>query len=663
MRPFGRYVPEETGSTVPVGNLVATYSRRDSSLEEILGAGGLLEQKWPGFRSRPAQLTIATIVSRALALRRPALIEAGTGVGKSLGLLGPALDWAMREKKTVLVSTATIALQGQYMRDLTHLVAILNPHFQRKYGCTASFAVAKGRRNYYCPASKGLRQGFEPETTALEDWLATTMTGDLSELPFNPMQKRLAPWLAANTARRCPGKKCPVQSSCWFYAAKDRCNATVVVANHALLAQDIKTQGVLPAWDALLVDEAHKLEPYVRNATGCATPLGVSALNDLAGRVAQFGLANRLADLGVELEVCLRAYARRYRNGSDSITIDPSQLGAAWADLERSICEECVIQIERLEQFVAHAPEAATLQMELDELALDIRKISEDGYVCWVEEERAGHHAVSITARDVAPMLGDLWRRGPCVLASATLATGTGVDAFEFAKRELGVQTQLCYQTPSPFDWSNRCLYVFPKRGAIQESDLRRPERWAERISPVIRNILRVSGGRAFCLFTSRAVMELVYRALAPELTGTVLMQDQLGKAETIAAFKAGKNPVLFALDSFWEGVDVPGDQLSVVIIDKIPFPAPSPLNDAKSAQYGRDAFFQFAVPMAIRHLQQGVGRLLRSEHDRGVVCILDPRVHKRYGRDILAALPGNALAALDREGPVNISGFLEGAA
>lgn len=668
--PHQHYRPEPV-KTISVGALVNAFGRVKPDVDRFFAEDGPLAKVYPGsYQRRSSQVNLAQMVSRVLTQRLTLMAEAETGTGKSFAMLIPAILWAIENNKTVLVSTATIALQDQYCRkDLPLLVEAF-----RSEGLSFKWAKAQGRSNYYCMDSKGTDDWeFASHNEQMHEWLGTTLTGDFNELPFEIKAPKLAKLYEANRADAddCPGqKKCPMGEQCYFYRAKQgHEGAHIIVVNHALLALNDRCEGlILPAYQALMVDEAHQLERYVRSAWEAT--LTQKRCYKLGAKLEKAQLDGQplLDQVGKDLAGVFEEYLKPYGD-APSVEFFSRKWPARWASWLEITAEKLRDLVEDLLAQAEEIGKAGPLGCAVDELRKDLLKVDQaDQAARWFERDRKKLPVLKISPVDVSKEMARLYEV-PTVLTSATLAIG---DSYEFAAAEMGVANPL--EMPplkSPFNWDKNCLYVFPRKGTLLESDLKgkhgettrqTARRWATRISGPIKAVLEKTSGRAFVLFTSKAVMEEAFDLVAPhcrEWGWDVLIQGEYSKGETVARFKAGTSPVLFATSSFWEGVDVPGSQLSAIIIDKLPFPSPvNPIDKAKSDRLG---FAGFNVPMVVRALKQGVGRLIRSTEDRGIVCILDPRVHK-YARQIMAHLPGQAVAALDRTSPVKIVEFLDDA-
>lgn len=675
--PAYRYRPDDTPA-VPISALIQAFGARDNSVERVLGPEGPIARSLPGYQPRPAQIRMAQEVARGLKLRKHVVAEAGTGTGKSLAYLTAAI----LSGKTVVVSTATLALQDQLRRkDL--------PFLQEHIGRPFKWAVLKGRSNYLCAANGEQPPiGFESELQQIEDWEQETTTGDLGELPWDLKQESYWPLRAvlAVPEDECPGRKsCSLASDgeCWFYRARDRAmEAQVLVVNHALLILDMVLGGnLLPPHEAVIIDEAHQLEDYARGAL--ERRLSASRIRRVLNR------AERLQVEGGTVQECSAALFRLTgdhlagltRGGTGSVRILPHELPQAVPEAAHSLAEALNSLDDRLMRAASEVPEDGpdsgcieALRRNITSLRDDLKSLTEEqpDNVMWAEVRAGKPPVILLTPVDVAPFLRqNLFDRkpmAPVILTSATISTGApgATDAFHFLERSLGLDRShpLEIQVDSPFCYQRQALYYLPDipPSALDRQPGERHEgqvaRFADYLAAVYEEVLRYTQGRAFLLFTSYAQMQAT-RARLAHLPFPSRMQGEASKTEIVDWFKhpGTRNPVLYATASFWEGVDVPGSQLSCVCIDKIPFPNSShPVEAARSDLLGRQAFTKLHLPRAITMLKQGVGRLIRSEHDRGLLVLADPRLRiKRYGRDILAALPGSPEADITTLSPSSL--------
>ena len=601
----------------------------------FFGPGGRLAASFVGYEPRSEQQQLADAVERALGSGENLLVEAGTGVGKSLGYLVPALESGQR----VVVSTATKALQEQLLtKDVPIAAAAL--------GRELKVAVVKGRNNYLClKALDGLALLGSALLPRPEDarayermlpWIETTQTGDRAELDFEPSTS-LWSELAVGSDR-CAGRRCPHAARCFAEGARARAqDADVIIANHALTFADLAVRArsedalaVLPDYDALIFDEAHRVEE--------------SAASWLGGRVSQGGIRQLQRDVE--------------RAARESFKPAP---GRALAKVERAT--------ERLLQAVAPAqgkrrlrevPEGrlGVLGEALHELAAALQGQGEDlealgkralglaadtaacadteGFdrVVWAEPD-----AVAWAPVDVSDSLRDLlWeRKTTCILVSATLTTA---GDYGFVRRRLGLDHARELSLGSPFDFASQALLYLPERMPDPRSPAAR-----DAVADEVLSLCGHSRGRALVLTTSwRALGEITER-VRHVLPYRVLVQGEAPRERLLEQFREEVDSVLIATQTFWQGVDVAGEALSLLVIDKLPFSAPGdPLVEARCERIsaaGGDWFMEYALPSAVLQLRQGFGRLIRGHADRGVIAVLDPRLRtKGYGRAFLASLP-----------------------
>jgi ATP-dependent DNA helicase DinG len=607
-------------------------------MEEFFGPGGRLAAGLPAFEPRTEQLELAAAVSEALGSGEHLLAEAGTGTGKSLAYLVPALA----SGKRVVVATATKALQEQLLvKDVPAAAVAL--------GRPVECALLKGRENYLCRrlldglallgGSAGALFRTAEDAAQYEDlrgWIDTTSSGDRAELPFEPRPSLWAELAVGGD--RCLGRKCAARSICFSEAARERAaSAELVVTNHALYLADIAVRSravgrdstILPEHDAVVFDEAHRLEEAASAWFGGRVSL--AGLRRLArdversarerGAAAPARLLDEIETLGVALLGSLEAPRGRRRlaqSDVDAALDDVAALAAALAGLEQAL--------------EGSGEEADALGRRALGAALDLETCFEldPERVSWAE---AG--AVSWAPVDVAGVLRDvLWDRDvTAVLVSATLEAS-------FLARRLGLDDARAVALASPFDYAEQALLYVPAR--LPEP---RARDYFDRLAAEVLALCRLSRGRALVLTTSYRALEEIATRVAPELEYPVLCQGDAPRERLLERFREEIDSVLVATATFWQGVDVPGESLSLLVIDKLPFAPPDdPLVQARCERItaaGGDWFGEYSVPTAILQLRQGFGRLIRSRDDRGVVAILDTRLRTRaYGRRFLAALP-----------------------
>ncbi|HVB97770.1 MAG TPA: ATP-dependent DNA helicase [Candidatus Dormibacteraeota bacterium] len=627
-------------------------SKNDSTpptLQEIFGPGGLLERCHPGYEFRPSQLAMAQMVEQAFEKRRHLVVEAGTGTGKTLAYLVPAI----RSGRTVVISTATKSLQEQlFQKDIPFLQSRLSPDLK--------VAVMKGRGNFLC-RQKLYQLGQRPLLKDLDevDWLerirqweSRTGTGDRAELDFLPDDAGLWPRLDARRDT-CSGQKCPEFGRCFITWMHQRAReADLVIVNHHLFFADLAIRqddfgSILPEYSAVIFDEAHEIEDVASDYFGrrisnyrfedlardCeqAVRLGAGGSPELLHSVA------KVRERAREWFACFPDAEGRFPFGTEAREQFLERNREAYDGLAgamRHIEAELAAVKGRPEDLLAAARRAAALRGELAFLA----ETDQRGFVYWYERRGKGMF-LAATPIDVSAILrGKLFETfDTVVLTSATLAVGGNFDYF---KQRLGIDGAGESVLAHEFDYrSQAVLYVPPNL-----PDVRDPC-FAARAADEIEQVLEVTQGRAFCLFTSYAQMREVYERLSDRLDYPLLLQGKAPRSALLDRFRNTPGAVLFATSTFWQGVDVPGEQLSCVIVDRLPFAVPSdPVVAARVralAEDGRNAFVEYQVPEAVLALKQGFGRLVRSRGDRGVLVILDNRIRRKsYGRIFLESLP-----------------------
>lgn len=621
-------------------------------LEEIFGPLGPLARAVPGFRPRQAQLQMAEAVARTLAERRWLVAEAGTGTGKTFAYLVPALLAGLR----IIVSTGTRTLQDQlFHRDLPMLSAAL--------GRAATVALLKGRSNYLClerykrlPAELPLDNGASALTTRISQWAAATADGDLAELTEladgHPLRERLT-----STRESCTGNRCAEFSRCHVFAARRRANeADLVVVNHHLLLADLalKEEGfgdILPSADAVILDEAHQLPDLAAQFFGAqfSSRKVEQLLLDLPPALVQGGFAaNHLAAVEQALRLALQQAVRA------AVTAGATGTRVTWGDdlpgvdiaaraLVAALCDlaDAIRAMDAGDGIVQLTLRATTLAGELDAVldaapAEGARLLASTarGFSCQVVPFNVGPTLRRIlTARPTA------W-----IFTSATLAVA---GDFSHIIERLGLQDRcdtLCIE--SPFDYPRQALLYAPQGLPDPGS----PE-YGDAVVDTGAGLAELAGGGAFLLFTSHRALEYAARRLRarwvdrPGGAFRLLVQGESPREQLLREFREHGDAVLLGTASFWEGVDVKGSALRLVVIDRLPFASPEdPVTRARlqrAREDGGNPFSDFQLPEAAIALKQGVGRLIRSEDDAGVVAICDPRlVGKGYGKKLLASLP-----------------------
>ncbi len=646
---------------MPAGSQSTLSAPKGSpSLNQFFGPGGLLSRTHPAYEFRRGQLQMAQAVEQALEERRHLIVEAGTGTGKTLAYLLPVI----RSGKRVIISTGTKNLQEQlFHKDVPFLEQSLFPDGNRKL----SVCYMKGRNNYLCrkklydltgqPVLSGLDE--IEQYRAISAWEENTASGDRAELASLPEASALWHKLDAR-ADTCMGQKCSSWDKCFITEMRRRgMESDIVIVNHHLFFADlaIKQQadgapdaGILPDAGAVIFDEAHELEDVAGSYFGISVSAG--RMEELCRDVEASLQRNRMYTSG--LSGALKSLRERsgfffslLPEGEGRFAFENrreflEENGEEFLGLQRSLTH-LGSELENLpskpEEVFAFARRAQELQVQLG----FVMESEEKNTVFWIERRRTGHEKLNVSIQatpiDVGPILREcLWSKlDTVVLTSATLAVGGG---FEYIRQRLGVEHARELVLPSHYDYQNQAiLYVPPDL-----PDPRTPQfqiKAAERI----RSLLEITRGRAFVLFTSYAQMRDIYQRLLGEVEFPMLLQGDAPKSALLEEFRLTPNCVLFATSSFWQGVDVQGEQLSCVIIDRLPFAVPSdPVVAARVKAIdadGGNAFFQYQVPSAVITLKQGFGRLIRSLHDRGLLALLDNRILKKmYGRVFIESLP-----------------------
>ena len=596
-------------------------------MKELFGPGGALARALPGYEPRPEQAALAGAVEHALLVGEHLVAEAGTGVGKSLAYLVPALESGQR----VVVATATKALQEQLLaKDVPVAAAAI--------GRTVDVQVLKGRANYLC---RRQLQGFQPfllpdgrdgaAWEAMQEWLDTTATGDRAELEIEPSP---ALWGELSVGPdRCSGRRCPFVSACFAEAARERAaHADLVIVNHALYFAHVASGGgVLPEHDAVVFDEAHRLEE--------------SAASWLGGRVSRPGLRRLAHDVERACREAQRPLPARELDRVER-TGDRFLRAVAPASGRRRLrempAEPALVLLDALGDLSAalhgQGEDLDALSRRALGMAGEVEACLEPGSsierVVWSEPD-----AVAWAPVDVSTELRErLWEDGPtAILVSATLTTG---EDATFVRRRLGLDRAREAVVGSPYDFPEQALLYVPRAMPDPRSD-----GFAERAADEIVSLLALSEGRARVLTSSYRALDVYRERVRGRVPYDVLVQGEAPRERLLERFREQVGSVLLATSTFWQGVDVPGESLSLLVIDKLPFSAPGdPLHEARCEaveQAGGDWFRDYALPTAMLQLRQGFGRLIRGHADRGVVAILDPRLRTRpYGRAFLAALP-----------------------
>jgi len=620
----------------------------NTEYKDVFTMGGPLARALPDYAYRPEQAVMAKAVGAALARLEPLIVEAGTGTGKTFAYLVPAL----LSGRSVIISTGTRTLQDQlFRRDV--------PMLAKALGLPAKLALLKGRTNYLCrhrldlATQQGSLLGPSREVARLiarvVRWAATTRSGDLAELTDLPEQSPVWPSITS-TRENCLGQECPQFSRCHVIEARRNAQAAdIVVVNHHLLLADLalKDEGfgdLLPGAEAVILDEAHQVPDIAAQFFGQTWSVRqVQVLmRDITAELSAAAIrAPSLIEAVLAIDGHLDGLRYALRRGAGRYE---------WADLPDTFLD-ALPEIEtalsglgaQLEGLGGGAGTAncARRAAHLANALAQLRELSEESGLRWVEAAAAGL-TLQFTPFEIAERLREYVESRPCawIFTSATLAIGS--DFSHFAAR-IGLNEARTLRIDSPFDYRDQARLFLPPR-MPDPQDPAFAERFIEACAPLI----EASGGRAFLLYTSYRGLAEGVRALKarfPDPPFPVLVQGEAPREALLNRFRELGNAVLLATGSFWEGVDVKGDALSIVAIDKLPFAAPDdPLLKARLEgirRRGGNPFFEYQLPQAVLALKQGVGRLIRDFDDFGVIVLGDPRIKtKAYGRVFLESLP-----------------------
>lgn len=616
------------------------------TIDEIMGDDGLLSQHLPNFASRKQQIEMAHVVSETLEKESVSVIEAGTGTGKTFAYLVPA----MLSGQKVIISTGTKNLQDQiFKRDL--------PLVRKILGIPLTAMMLKGRANYAClyrlehvaPFELRLSRQFEHDLGLVQAWTGRTISGDISELTDLKENSPVLPYVTS-TVDNCLGQECDYYNDCFLMKQRREAQkADILVVNHYLFFADmaLKDDGygeLLPGVGGVIFDEAHQIPGiaakfFSKNITNNQL---VGLANDTLTEQAEdahddLSLADCAEDLKAKVAKLKSALDRLPGRATWDAIVNSTDTQQALSELDQSL--------DRLRQCLEEAaPRGKGLEgcwrrsIGIQEKLRLHLEGKQDNFIHWYEVFKRGF-TFSLTPMRMSEIFSSYMKSNKLawVFTSATLAIA---DKFDYFNAELGLDNARSLILDSPFDFQRQVLLYLPE--GMPEPNSRM---YTSTVTEMLLPVIKASRGRAFLLFTSYQALNEAHKYLVNKVDYEILVQGSMPRSELLNRFRDSGNAILIGTSSFWEGVDVRGEALSCVVIDKLPFASPGdPVLQARMEAMrseGRNSFMEYQLPQAVIALKQGFGRLIRDVTDRGVIMICDPRLKtKAYGKVFLKSLP-----------------------
>ena len=655
---------ESKTSNMEVNNLVL-LNIQDKTIN-VLGQNGIISQRLQNYEFRPQQLQMAKAISEAIEANKHLLIEAGTGIGKSLAYLIPFIIYAVDYDKKIIVSTNTKTLQNQlYLKDL--------PFLRRSLGIQFNYALCLGSENYLCLRRLGSEQIYDlfdsdteyKEVEEIVKWSSETVSGIKSDLNFIPKDD-----VWGNVSRDpdlCLGKKCIYKDKCFYKKAKlHERRAHILVTNHSLFFTNLASGGyVLPNFHAVVFDEAQALEDVATSYLGVEvsntkikylfdsiynpkTKKGLLVkFRSISRRITE-DIENHLVEVRQASGIFFRKLSEIFGSEDNSKRIRSKNI--VFNFLEEPL-KHIASSLSVLLDYTKTEEDTALIKSYLKRIANILISLSiilnhtKDKYVYWIEiskRRRGINYSLFAAPIEIAEELDrQLFSKiKPIILTSATLSTKNN---FKFIKSRLGIKDCDEQLLDSPFNYEQNVLLYLPRK---IEDPSDKFDMFQKQVLEYIKKIIDTMKGRIFILFTNYKMLNAIFKDLSVSYRGiNMLKQGDKPRYELLTNFKKNENSVLLGTTTFWQGVDVPGKSLECVIITKLPFSVPDdPITEARMElieSRGGKPFPEYQVPQAIMMFKQGFGRLIRTKSDRGVVVVLDPRISTRYyGRSFISALP-----------------------